>query len=202
MGVTSLTGSWKIPPNYSLILQMEFSKTFLTFIWLGEDDSRFDRIIRSAGEVYDEVPLNRDHEEEDRFSRILRQNPTYPEVSRKHLDDPEELRISMSRTVCSYLPEIPYCRGHRLLGVPKFFRVVRRAKTNGQEEVRFQRILREDQDSEPSEFEEMVWEEEDNPGGLDLDKSRFYRRLREERDQRATQGAWSPMGKRSKVNST
>ena len=85
------------------------------------------------------------------------------------------------------------------MGVPKFFRVVRRAKTNGQEEVRFQRILREDQDSEPSGFKEMVWEKEDNPGGLDSDDSIFHRSLREEREQRATQGAWSPMGKRSKV---
>ena len=155
---------------------------------------RFDRIIRSGGEVYDAGSLNGNHEEEDRFSRILR------EVSPKRFIDPEELRRSMSRTVCSYLPEHPFCRGHRLLGVPKFYRAVRDAKANGEEEVRFQRILRENQDSEPSGFRELVCEE-DGTGGLGSN-DRFHRSVRKEKEQRATQGAWSPMGKRSKVPRT
>ena len=154
---------------------------------LGGDDSRFDRIIRSPEEVFDAVPLD-DDEEEDRFTRILRRASTSPEIS--HLVYPEKLSRSMSRMVCSYLPTLLSCKINPKL---QFFRVVRGAKSNGEEEVRFHRILRENRDSEPSGFQEM-----DEVEGLDSD--RFQRSLREEKDQRATQGAWSPMGKRSQVS--
>ena len=139
---------------------------------------RFDRIIRS-----DADPLNGDHEEEDRFSRILRGSPS---------EEEEEERFSRILRGNPTDPEV--WRKH--LANPEFYRVVRKA--NPEEEVRFQRILRKNPDSEPSGFQEMVWEE-DNPESLDSDDSRFHRSLREAKDQRATQGACSPMGKRSEV---
>jgi len=145
-----------------------------------EEDLRFDRIIRSGGESF------HSNEEEDRFSRILRRSPSDPEPSQKRLVDLETLRGSMSRMVCRSLPDPRSCdcRLRRLMG-PKlqFYRVILGENVNGEKE-----------DSEPGGFQEVF--EDTGSGGLGF--KRFRRSLREEREQRATQGAWSPMGKRSK----
>ena len=141
---------------------------------------RFDRIIRSGGESF------HSNEEEDRFSRILRRSPSDPE--QKRLVDLETLRGSMSRMVCRSLPDPRSCdcRLRRLMSDPKlqFYRVILGENANGEKE-----------DSEPGGFQEVF--EDTGSGGLG--SKRFRRSLREEREQRATQGAWSPMGKRSKV---
>ena len=151
---------------------------------------RFDRIIRSGGESF------HSNEEEDRFSRILRRSPSDPEPSQKRLVDLETLRGSMSRMVCRSLPDPRSCdcRLRRLMSDPKlqFYRVILGENANGENE---ERILRENQDSEPGGFQTVF--EDTGSGGLAF--KRFRRSLREEREQRATRGAWSPMGKRSKV---
>ena len=95
-------------------------------------------------------------------------------------------------------PELKFYRGVRAdakTDGPKFRfdRVLRAgAKTNGEEEIRFQRILRENQDFEPSGLQKLIWE--DVAGGLDSDG---FQRSRRQKEQRATQGGWGPMGKRS-----
>ena len=109
-------------------------------------------------------------------------------------------------------PELKFYRGVRAdakTDGPKFRfdRVLRAgAKTNGEEEIRFQRILRENRDSGPSGLQDLVWE--DVAGGLDSDgldwendagvlDSDGFQRSRRQKEQRATQGGWGPMGKRS-----
>ena len=142
----------------------------------------------------DPAPLDGD-EEEDRFSRILRRDPgTNLEVDPTDLEvDPEELRQSM---LCNYLPILFSCK--RKSGL-RFYRVVRGgARANEEEgEVRFHRILRENRDSEPSGFQDTVWEDLDSENDeTGLDSEIFQRSLRQ-KEQRATEGGWGPMGKRS-----
>ena len=107
---------------------------------------------------------------------------------------------------CQMNPELKFYRGVRAdakTDGPKlrFDRVLRAgAKTNGEEEIRFQRILRENRDSEPSGLQELVWEDDagvlDSDSDMDLD-SYGFQRSRRQKEQRATQGGWGPMGKRS-----
>ena len=82
-------------------------------------------------------------------------------------------------------------RFHRILRQdpdlePRFERILRQ---DPDLEPRFERILRQDPDSEPR-FQRIL------RGDKHL---KHFIRWRREREQRATQGAWSPVGKRSEV---
>ena len=192
---------------------------------------RFDRIIRSPEEPYEGFPLD-DQKEKDRFIRILRQ------VAKKNLVVLETL-IMLTMTSISQSNNLS-CRDQRSMknlelqfdrenredprfqrilrqdpdSEPRFQRILRQDPTSQKRfhrilrqdpdlEPRFERILRQDPDLEPR-FERILRQDPDS-------EPRFQKILRgdkylkhfqtwgREREQRATQGAWSPVGKRSEV---
>ena len=178
---------------------------------------RFDRIIRSPEEPYEGFPLD-DQKEKDRFIRILRQ------VAKKNLVDLETL-IMLTMTSISQSNNLS-CRDQRSMKNlelqfdrenredPRFQRILRQDPDS---EPRFQRILRQDPDLEPR-FERILRQDPDLEPRFERilrqdpdSEPRFQRilrgekhlkhfqRWRREREQRATQGAWSPVGKRSEV---
>lgn len=206
---------------------------------------RFDRIIRSPEEPYEGFPLD-DQKEKDRFIRILRQ------VAKKNLVDLETL-IMLTMTSISQSNNLS-CRDQRSMknlelqfdrenredprfqrilrqdpdseprfqrilrqdpdSEPRFQRILRQDPTSRKRfhrilrqdpelEPRFERILRQDPDLEPR-FERILRQDPDSEprfqrilrGGKHL---KHFQRWRREREQRATQGAWSPVGKRSEV---
>ena len=122
----------------------------------------------------DAVPLD-GKKEEVGFSQILCRIPTDPELPQNSLVGEETSR--RSKMVCTLLPR------HLSQKEPI-------PHGNAETEIRFHRVLRGFREYKPSGFgQEMVWK-----GALDFDK---FERI--QRKGRATQGAWSPVGKRSRV---
>ena len=175
----------------------------------GEDDLRFDRIIRSPSESYEGFPLDDEEKEKDRFIRILRQ------VANKNLVDLETLMM-LTMTSISQSNKLS-CRDQRSMKNcedPRFQRILRQdpksqkrfhriLRQDSDVEPRFERILRQDPDLEPR-FERILRRDPDSEPRFQRilrgDKHlKHFQRLQREREQRATQGAWSPVGKRSEV---
>ena len=192
---------------------------------------RFDRIIRSPEEPYEGFPLD-DQKEKDRFIRILRQ------VAKKNLVDLETL-IMLTMTSISQSNNLS-CRDQRSMknlelqfdrenredprfqrilrqdpdSEPRFQRILRQDPTSQKRfhrilrqdpdlEPRFERILRQDPDLEPR-FERILRQDPDSEPRFQRilrgeKHLKHFQRWRREREQRATQGAWSPVGKRSEV---
>ena len=99
--------------------------------------------------------------------------------------------------LCCYMPILFSCK--KKSGLRLRNRVVREAAqpNEEEEELRFQRITRENRDTKPNGFQETVWEDLDSENDeTGLDSEIFQRSLRQ-KEQRATQGGWGPMGKRS-----
>ena len=141
------------------------------------EDPRFQRILRQDpdSEPRFQRILRQDPDSEPRFQRILRQDPdSEPWFQRILRQDPKSQK-----------------RFHRILRQdpdlePRFERILRQ---DPDLEPRFERILRQDPDSEPR-FQRILRGDE---------HVKHFQRWRREREQRATQGAWSPVGKRSEV---
>ena len=192
---------------------------------------RFDRIIRSPEEPYEGFPLD-DQKEKDRFIRILRQ------VAKKNLVDLETL-IMLTMTSISQSNNLS-CRDQRSMknlelqfdrenredprfqrilrqdpdSEPRFQRILRQDPKSQKRfhrilrqdpdlEPRFERILRQDPDLEPR-FERILRQDPDSEPRFQRilrgeKHLKHFQRWRREREQRATQGAWSPVGKRSEV---
>ena len=192
---------------------------------------RFDRIMRSPEEPYEGFPLD-DQKEKDRFIRILRQ------VAKKNLVDLETL-IMLTMTSISQSNNLS-CRDQRSMknlelqfdrenredprfqrilrqdpdSEPRFQRILRQDPTSQKRfhrilrqdpdlEPRFERILRQDPDLEPR-FERILRQDPDSEPRFQRilrgeKHLKHFQRWRREREQRATQGAWSPVGKRSEV---
>ena len=125
--------------------------------------------LMRPGEANDAAPR-----EEARFGRILCRIPTDPKNRLVGLETSRR-----SRMVCSLVPDQLFRKEQSLEGI-------------GDKEIRFHRILRGNRDSKFSPVQEML-----RRSGLD--SGRFERSRRSRREQRATSGAWSPMGKRSKI---
>ena len=177
--------------NLSCRDQRSMKNLELQFARENRKDPRFQRILRQDpdSEPRFQRILRQDPDSEPRFQRILRQDPDFePRFQRVLRQDPDsEPRFQR------ILRQDPTSqkRFHRILRQdpdlePRFERILRQ---DPDLEPRFERILRRDPDSEPR-FQRIL------RGDKHL---KHFQRLQREREQRATQGAWSPVGKRSEV---
>ena len=198
--------------------QKHISENYSLKKWTGKDDLHFGRLIRSPSETYDEFPLDNQEKEKDRFIQILRQ------VAKENQVDLETLimltitsilqsnNLSCRDQMSMWNLELQFDREEQedprfqwILrqdpdSEPTFQRILRQDR-NSQKmfqrvlrqdpdlELRFERILRQDPDSEPR-FQKILWGDE---------HLKHFQPWHREREQRATQGAWSPVGKRSEV---
>jgi len=196
----------------------------------GEDDLRFDRIIRSPEEPYEGFPLDDEEKEKDRFIRILRdqrpmrnlelqfdrearEDPRFQRILRQDPDsEPRFQRILRQdpdaeprfQRILRKDPDSQK-RFRRILRQdpdlePRFERILRQ---DPDLEPRFERILRQDPDLEPR-FERILRQDPDSEPRFQRilrgdEHLKHFQRWRREREQRATQGAWSPVGKRSEA---